>query len=475
MNVSNQALMMKHTQRSSKSYLLHRDIKKTPLKLIKNKGHWLWAADDNGDVWKIFDASGGAAVSCIGHGQETVVKAMHDALDTQIVYAPFADFSSKFAEDLAEVLIESTNHAMGRVAFYGSGTEGVEAATKFCLQYHAEMKPNPEPSRTIFIARHNSYHGITLNTLDLGGHEARKNMFRSNLPRNTHHVSPCYPYRNLDKDETEDQYVARLAQELEETIQRLGSQNVAGFFLEPVVGAALGCVAPPRGYLQAVKDVCVRHGVHLIFDEVMCGMGRTGYLHAWQMENVVPDIQIVGKGLAGGYAQISALLISKPLTDILESNDKSAFNHGHTFQNNPQACAAALAVMKYIGDNNLISNISQRGIMLRHRLVRALASHRYVGDIRGTAGFIGIEFVMNKKTKESFPSANAIAWRLHEKGMSKEYGIYMYPGSGSSVNGKGDYLIIAPAYDINDKDVDLIVNLAQRVIIDFFDEFDARA
>lgn len=319
-----------------------------------------------------------------------------------------------------------------------TGSEGVEAGAKFCLQYHANMKENPETSRNLFIARQSSYHGTTLNSLDLGGHEARKKMFRSNLPHKTHHISPCYPYRFLEDGETEGQYVVRLAQELEDTIIDLGPENVAGFILEPVVGAvsvtivsannlnthdgewlflgaepalalaqtcrcvelvyieiadsfkALGCVPAVPGYLKAMKDVCHKYGVLIIFDEVMCGMGRTGFLHAWQAENVVPDIQIIGKGLGGGYSQISAMLINKRLADEYDAKDDIVFNHGHTFQNSPLPCSAALAVQEYIMDNNLISNIAFKGAILKGKLVEALASHPYVGDIRGTPGFIGV-------------------------------------------------------------------------------------
>ncbi|KAL6705574.1 hypothetical protein ACN47E_006521 [Coniothyrium glycines] len=457
-----------------RNYLLGRNARKPPLKLVDNRGNWLSIADGRGANWKVFDASGGAGVSSIGHRNPKIMKAMHEAIDDGLFYAPSLSFETDPCRKMAEMLVLSTDKKMGSVVFYSSGSEGVEAAKKFARHWHAELKPEPEPSRQLFIARKNSYHGATLGALELSGHETRKSVYRSNLSGDTSHISPCYSYRGLKDGETHSKYVARLATELAAEIEILGPSNVAAFVMEPVVGAALGCVPALPGYLQAMKNVCVKYGVLLIFDEVMCGMGRTGYLHAWQGENVSPDIQIVGKCLAGGYEALSAMLVSTEISEVYNQGEVM-FNHGHTFQNAPRACGVALAVQKLVQDENLLANVQEKGALLQQKLTKRLGGHRNVGDIRGAGLFRGIEFVRNQSTKEPFPSAMNIAWKLHEKGLSRDYGIYIYPGQGSADGHRGDHIIIAPAYNINDGDVDEIVNRVCKLVVDFFDGLDANA
>ncbi|KAI8932804.1 hypothetical protein NX059_010292 [Plenodomus lindquistii] len=358
-----------------------------PFYVERHKGNWMWVADDRGQR-KIFDACGGAAVSCIGHDDPRVLAdavALSQSLDC---VAP-AHFDTYVVEAFGDWLSASTGYQLEGVMCFGSGSEGNEAAVKLIRQWHARGKPHPEPSRTKFIARHRSYHGATLGALDLSGFESRKDPFEGILSGITSWLSPCYPYRGLMENETEDQYVRRLANELEDEIQRLGPENVAGFFVEPVVGAALGCAPALPGYLAAMKEVCKRHGVLIVFDEVMCGMGRTGYLHAWQKEGVVPDIQIIGKGLTGGYAPLSAMLISPEISNAFDQG-KISFNHGHTYQNFPLSCAIALAVQYIVEDDGLLANVREKGALLRKRLEDRLLKLPNIGDIRGDGLFIGV-------------------------------------------------------------------------------------
>jgi adenosylmethionine-8-amino-7-oxononanoate aminotransferase len=269
------------------------------------------------------------------------------------------------------------------------------------------------------------------------------------------------------KGETTAQYVKRLQDELERKILDLGPETVAGFVMEPVVGAALGCVPALPGYLSAMKSVCKKYGVLFILDEVMSGMGRTGYMHAWQDEDVVPDIQLVGKGLAGGYAAISAMLVGPVITDAL---GEAAFAHGHTFQNFPAACAAGLAVQQIVRDDNLLENVRDKGDKLMKKLMTRLSDHPNVFDIRGKGLFLGIEFVQDKKTKAPFDPEVAVAWRVHELGLKDGYNVYMYPGSGTVDGNRGDHVIIAPAYNITDTDVEFIVDRVSKTVFDFFEE-----
>lgn len=199
-----------------------------------------------------------------------------------------------------------------------TGSEAMEAAMKLARQYFLE-KEVPEPQRVRFISRKQSYHGTTLGSLAMGGHVARRDKFQPMLIDNISKVSPCYSYRGKLQGETDEQYAQRLAAELESEFQRVGPDTVCAFVAEPVVGAALGCVPAVPGYLQAVQAVCKRHGALLILDEVMSGMGRCGTYHVWQQEGVVPDIQTVGKGLAGGYQPVAGVLVHKDVAQTLEN------------------------------------------------------------------------------------------------------------------------------------------------------------
>ncbi|KAG9191587.1 hypothetical protein G6011_10321 [Alternaria panax] len=451
---------------SLRSPLLKRSTRGPPLFLQGAKGNWLSVSDEN-KAWRIFDASGGAAVSNIGHKDQRVYEAIRQQEETGIGYAASMSFQTEVVEDFADFLLESTDDKMTEVVFYGSGSEASEAAQKLAYQYHSKLKNSPQPQRRWFIARDRSYHGATLGALEVSGHKGRKEMYKPILPAKTQFISPCNPCRYMTKGETTSQYVKRLEDELERKILDLGPETVAGFFMEPVVGAALGCVPALPGYLTAMKSVCNKYGVLLILDEVMSGMGRTGYMHAWQDEDVVPDIQLVGKGLAGGYAAISAMLVGPVITEALGG---AAFAHGHTFQNFPAACAAGLAVQQIVRDGNLLENVRDKGAKLMKNLIARLSHHPNVLDIRGKGLFLGIEFVQDKETKAPFDPEVAVAWRVHELGLKDGYNVYVYPGSGTVDGNRGDHVIIAPAYNITDSDVEFIVDRVSKTILDFFEE-----
>jgi adenosylmethionine-8-amino-7-oxononanoate aminotransferase len=403
----------KPTTVANRSYVFHRSVRSTPYRIKRASAQILHL--ENG--WDVLDASGGAAVTGIGHLSARVEQAMIKTLRRGIAYAASTMFTTDVTEDLARALITSTDGRMSKVVFYGSGSEANEAAYKLAVQYHAREKANPEPTRTLFIARDRSYHGATLGSLDISGHKARRELYEPALPRNAHHVSPCYSYRGLRTGEAVSEYVTRLKNELEQKIKDLGPTNVAAFICEPVVGAALGCVPAEDGYLTAVRDVCDKYGVLLIFDEVMCGMGRTGYLHAWQKEGVAPDIQVIGKGLAGGFQQLSAMLVGPKVSDAFEYGPGTgAFSHGHTFQNFPLGCAAGLEVQEIIQEEHLLQNVREKGTRLSKALKKRLGSHPHVGDIRGAGLFWGIEFVKDKQTKEPFPAAMLVNWEIYQKG-----------------------------------------------------------
>ncbi|KAF9881403.1 hypothetical protein CkaCkLH20_01553 [Colletotrichum karsti] len=447
---------------ASKSAVLHRDLKSYFIRTVGGEGNCYVVEGGR----RIFDASGGAAVACLGHGDERVKEAMIRQLSS-VAYSPSTFFTTPVCEQLCQFLVNSTDGHMSRAYLVSSGSEAMEAAMKLCRQYFLEKKP-AESKRHLFVARQSSYHGTTLGALSMGGHVARRANFKPMLLDSiVSHVSPCYAYRGKGPEETDEDYVAKLAKELEDEFIRLGPEKVCAFVAEPVVGAALGCVPAVTGYFKAMKSVCDRYGALLIMDEVMSGMGRCGTLHAWEAEGVAPDIQTIGKGLAGGYQPIAGVLVNKRVVDVLESGT-SAFVHGHTYQGHPVACAAALEVQQIIKSDGLIANVQSMGQLLSRLLKESLSGHPYVGDIRGKGLFWGIEFVRNKETKEPWPTQTHVAASINELGLTDAYGIVVYPGSGTADGMAGDHIIVAPPYTVTRDEVIFVAETVIRLINDFF-------
>src|SRR3546814_248267 len=281
------------------THVFHRNPKQHLNLAVRGQGIELF--DQNGKGY--IDASGGAAVSCLGHGHPVVIQAIKDQLD-KVAYAHSSFFTTQVTEDLADFLQQRAPGDLDHVYFVSGGSEAVEAALKLARQYFVETG---QPSRRHFIARRQSYHGNTLGALAIGGNAWRREPFLPLLVP-AHHVSPCYAYRDQFPGETEEGYAQRLAQELDDKIQELGAENVAAFVAETVVGATAGALAPVKTYLQRIREVCDRHGVLLILDEVMSGMGRTGHLFACAEDGIVPDIITIAKGLGAGYQPIGAMI-----------------------------------------------------------------------------------------------------------------------------------------------------------------------
>src|SRR5262245_13425167 len=356
------------------SRVMHRSLRETPPKAIGGEGVWLIAEDGK----RVLDASGGAAVSCLGHQHPRVIAALTEQASI-LAYAHTAFFSSEPAERLAETLVGHEPGGLAYAYFVSGGSEAIEASIKLARQYFIERG---EPQRRHFIARRQSYHGNTLGALAAGGNAWRREPYAPLLSTAFSHVTPAFAYHEKRDDESETAFVARLAAELESEFQRLGPNTVAAFLAEPVVGATAGAVTAPDGYFKAVREICNRHGALLILDEVMCGMGRTGTTHAWQQEGIAPDIQAIAKGFGGGYQPIGAMLASGKIVDTIRSGS-GAFQHGHTYLAPPLACAAALAVQEAIRADRLLDRVKERGKQLEQRLIDRFGNHRHVGDIRG--------------------------------------------------------------------------------------------
>lgn len=352
-----------------------------------------------------------------------------------------------------------------------------------------------EMQRTRFIAREHSYHGNTLGALSVSGHVARRAIYLAMLADNTSWVSPCNAYRQRlfpnNIAETDQAFVATKAAELDEEFQKVGPENVIAFVAEPISGASLGCVPYVPGYLAAMKRVCRKYGALCIWDEVMSGMGRCGTLHAWQGEHrepgdsspegsgdpgldAVPDLQMVGKGLGGGYASIAAVIVGKDVVEVLSKGEKGkgCFVHGQTYQSLPLSCSAALAVQKIIKRENLMDNCREMGKLLEERLKEKLAAHPHIGDIRGKGLFWGLELVSNKDTKEPFDVSWDVAGRIRDVALMQE-NITFYHGQGTMDGVKGDHLIVAPGYNITKDEVDMIVERLKRAVESTFEAMKA--
>ncbi|KAI5928504.1 aminotransferase, class III [Camillea tinctor] len=429
--------------------------------VIGGKGSYLHIEDGR----EILDGCGGAAVACIGYGVPEVVDVVM-AQSLKLPYISSSFFDSHIRKELSNWLLETSGGHFTKTYITCSGSEAMEGAMKLAHEYFVWIG---QPQRVNYISRDESYHGITLGALSLGGHIARRAPFKPLLAPNVHRIPACNPYRQQLPGETDADFVARKAAELEHAFLALGPSTVAAFVAEPVVGAALGCAPAVPGYFAAVKAVCERHGALLIFDEVMCGMGRTGSLHAWEQEGVRPDIQAVGKGLAGGYQPVSAILASGRVVAAMEARG-AAFTHGHTYQDHPVGCAAALKVQRIVQEGGLLANVRARGRCLEKLLRGRLRNHPHVGDIRGRGLFWGIEFVRDRASKTPFDPALLVSYRLHKAALNPPYNLALYYGQGCAGNGAGDHVMIMPAYNITREIAEAIVDRFVAVVDKVFDE-----
>jgi adenosylmethionine-8-amino-7-oxononanoate aminotransferase len=434
------------------THVFHRDPRINYPVAVRGDGAYLVDADGK----RYLDASGGAAVSCLGHSDRAVVEAVQRQLDV-LPYAHTSFFSNEPMERLADVLVEHSGGAFDKVYFVSGGSEAIEAALKLARQYFVERG---ETQRRFVIARAQSYHGNTLGALAVGGNAARRRQFEPLLIGATH-VSPCYAYRGLQAGESESAYGERLARELENEIRRLDGDKVIAFVAETVSGATLGAVPAVPGYFRAVREVCDRYGVLLILDEVMCGMGRCGSLFAYSEEGVVPDLVVVAKGLGAGYQPIGAVLASKKIYETIIAGS-GFFQHGHTYLGHAAACAGALAVQRRLHEDGLLARVSPLGEALRLRLQAAFGAHPHVGDLRGRGLFRGIELVAERETKKPFDPALRVHARLKKEALAQ--GLMCYPMGGTLDGVRGDHVLLAPPFIVDEGQLDELVDKLGRAL-----------
>jgi len=434
------------------SHVFPRHCRKIPPVAVRGEGCYLY--DSTGKAY--LDGSGGAAVSCLGHGDADVIAAVQKQV-ADLAFAHTGFLTSEPAEALADLLVEHAPGRLDRVYFVSGGSEATEAAIKLARQYFVEAG---KPERRHLIARKQSYHGNTLGALAAGGNELRKRQFAPLLV-DVSHIAPCYEYVLRAEGESAADYGLRAAQELEDEILRLGPDTVMAFMAEPVVGATLGAVPAVEGYFKRIREICDQYGVLLILDEVMCGMGRTGHLFACDADGVAPDILCIAKGLGAGYQPIGAMLCTDTIYSVIESGT-GFFQHGHTYLGHPVAAAAGLTVVQKILDQNLASRSASQGEKLSAALYAQFGQHPHVGDIRGRGLFQGIELVTDRETKTPFDPGLGLAAKI--KSAAFDAGLICYPMPGTRDGRMGDHILLAPPFIIDDEQIgELVTKLSEAI------------
>ncbi len=434
--------------------LLHRNMKSTPPVAVRGDGPYII----DGAGKRYLDASGGAAVSCLGHSHSGVTEAIIGQAQT-LAYAHTGFFTNQPAETLAQTLVDRApdGFGAGRAIFLGSGSEAMEAALKLARQHHVERG---QPGRYRLIAREGSYHGNTLGALAVGGHAGRRKPYAPMLNK-VDHIPPCYAYRLQEPGESEEAFGLRMANALEQRLLAVGPETVAAFVAEPVSGATLGCVPPVPGYFRRIREICDAYDILFIADEVMCGFGRTGTLYALEQEGVCPDIITIAKGLGAGYQPIAATLARQSVVEPILAGSCTLWN-GHTYMSHAIAAAASLGVLSAIDERDLLANVRKMGHLLKDRLEDRFGQHACVGDIRGRGLFIGIEIVADRETKQPFPAVANLAARIKTK--AQQNGMLCYPASGCADGVLGDHIMIAPPFDVDSGHIDEIADILEATI-----------
>ncbi|MFJ7753675.1 aspartate aminotransferase family protein [Peribacillus muralis] len=409
-------------------------------------GVYLYDTDGNPYI----DGSSGAVTASIGHGVSEVVEAMTEQAG-KISFAYRSHFTSDAAETLAKKLSDLAPGDLNWSFFVNSGSEATETAMKIAIQ-HWQEKGFERKNR--IISRWTSYHGITMGALSMSGHVPRRKRFVPLLEDFPTIPAPyCYrcPY-NVDVASCKLQ----CANELETAIQRIGSENVAAFIAEPIIGASAGAVTPLLGYYPRIKEICERYDILFIADEVMTGMGRTGKMFAMEHWGVIPDIIALGKGMSAGYTPMAATMISDRVMEPILTGSKSIMA-GHTYSANPLSAAISLEVLTYLERNELVLAAKEKGDYLLQKLQMLARQFEIIGDVRGKGLLLGLEFVSNRASKRPFEQQSGITSRLVTKAFEK--GLLIYPASGAIEGIAGDAVIVSPPLVITKEEIGRLVEI----------------
>ena len=414
-------------------------------KVVRAKGSYLW--DTTGK--RYIDGSGGPAVYCLGHANDEVNAAVMAQMEA-IAHAYRYNFTSDALEELTDIIRANLGGTLREMVYVTSGSEAVESCLKIALQYHTA---NGQKSRRKFISRQRSWHGNTLGALGVSGFAERTSAYEGAFIPSIK-LSAANAYRPIAGATAETAGQA-CAAELEAAILREGPENIAAFIFEPVVGAAGGCVPAPEGYARRVREICTRHGVLMIADEVMCGAGRTGTWRALERDGIEPDIMSVAKGLAAGYVPLGVAICTSAVWQVIRATD-GAFGTGHTFTGHTAACAAGVAVQKIIRRDGLLARVAANESRLKGWLSDALSGVEAIGDIRGRGHFICAELVADRETKQPFDASAKLFLKIRERAMQN--GLVCYPVGGNVDGVQGDIVILAPPYNCTDAELTEIVD-----------------
>jgi len=422
---------------------------------VRGEGCFIFTADGK----RYLDASGGAAVVTIGHGVESVSRAMADQA-TRLAYVHSSQYQTGVVETLAHRILELSPPGMragGRVYFTSGGSEATETAIKLARQYWLERG---ESKRYRILSRKQSYHGSTLGALSVSGNVRRREPFAPMLAE-WGKIVPCFCYR-CPLSLTYPECNIDCADDLDRLLHRDGFDDVAAFVFEPLSGATLGAVPPPDGYVKKIAEICRRHDILLIADEIMTGMGRTGKPFAVDHWGVSPDMLLIGKGIASGYAPLGAVVASGRVVDAI-AHGSGTFLHGFTYSAHPVAAAAANAVLDHIEKEGLFERVEPIGKELRAALDQ-LRRFSIVGDVRGMGLLQGVEFVRDKATQHTFPPEAHIAIRIQMD--TFEAGVMTYPIQGCADGTRGDHLLIAPPYTITPAIIETLLRALEQAVSD---------
>ena len=442
---------------ASGSSIFPRNFRKNYPIAVRGEGCWIISSDGR----RFLDAAGQAAVVNIGHGVAEIGRAMAEQ-SSQIAFAHTSQFHSAPAEKLAARLIQLAPPNFqngGRVYFTSGGSEATDTAIKLARQYHLEFG---QPQRYGAISRRQSYHGSTLGAMSVSGNVARRAPYQPLLSE-WGHVSECFAYHHAGSLTDED-YGSACANDLEIFLHGPRGSSSAAFIFEPVVGATLGAAVPSPGYVERIGEICRENKILLIADEIMSGMGRTAKPFAIQHWNVEPDIILVGKGIASGYAPLGAVLVSARVVEALERGS-GIFQHGFTYQAHPVSTAAGNAVLDYLEVHKLFERVASISKTLRADL-EPLRSHPNVGDIRGMGLLIGVEFVKDKSSREPFPPSQNIAESIRQAVL--EENVLTYPTQGCVDGLRGDHILLAPPFILNADESALIARAIKSALAKVF-------
>lgn len=420
------------------------------------RGEGIYLYDREGK--RYLDGSSGAAIVNLGHGVQEVVQAMAEQAQEVSFAAPHV-FAHESSLNLGRAISERAPGELRgncRTWFNCTGTDAVDDALRLARQYFISIN---KPSKHLVIARWQSFHGNSIGMAGVHGHTGRRRTY-SPMFINAPHIPAAYCYR-CPFGLSYPQCDLRCARALETEIRQQGSENVAAFVAEPVVGAALGAVPAPEGYFEVIRSICDKYEVLFIADEVMSGWGRTGHWFAIEAWGVTPDIVAAGKGLGAGYTPIAATVARKELWEAIEVGGRS-FQAGHTMNQNPVSCAGALAIVDYMDKNDVLENVQRVGPHLGSRL-EELLEFEIVGDVHGMGMLWGFELVRDQGTKEPFDPEQVVGKSFQREAL--KMGLVLYPCTGSLDGVAGDMILIAPPLVTTEAQVDEMVALIQDALM----------